>query len=234
MKLMRQSLILLAAFISFNLFAREDTLLDSGWKFYQGDADLTNQPIGRAELVGTGWQNISVPHCWGQEEAQAGKINYRGPGWYSRELNIIPQNGKHYFLKFEAASSVADVYVNGDFIGQHRGAFGAFCFEITTNLASGTNFLQVRVDNSPQKDIAPLKGDFAFYGGLYRPVHLIETEANHFTLTDHGSSGVAWLQTSVNSKQAQLDVTAQITGGMNRTQTLMVVASVFDATGKCI
>jgi len=233
---MRQVLILLTAFISLNLFAREDTLIDSGWKFCKGDGDLTNEPIGRAELVGTNWQSISIPHCWGWQELQAGEKNYyRGPGWYQRELDITPQPDKKYFLKFEAASLVADVYVNGNLVGEHRGGFGAFCFEITTNLsADGTNYLQVRVDNSPRPDVAPLDGDFPVYGGIYRPVHLIETDATHLTTTDHGSSGVAWLQTSVNKKLAVLDVTAEISSSSRRTGTVMVVANVFDAAGKLV
>jgi len=229
-------LIVLLALASVNLFAREDTRLDSGWKFFKGDGDATNQPISRAEPAGTGWQDVSIPHSWGQDQAQKGDANYyRGPAWYQRDLEITPRPGKRYFLKFEAASSVADVYVNGSLLGQHRGAFSAFCFEITKHLAAGgTNLLQVRVDNSPQKDIAPLSGDFAFYGGLYRPVHLVETEANCFTLTDHGSPGVAWLQTRVEKDKALLDVTAQVTGGVLKTQTLNVVASLFDAAGRCV
>src|SRR4029077_19090330 len=94
---------------------------------------------------------------------------------------------------------VADVYLNRKLLGEHRGGFGAFCFEITTNLAaSGTNLLAVRVDNTRFPDIAPLSGDFSVYGGLYRPVQLIVTDAENFTPLDHGSPGVAWLQTSVN------------------------------------
>src|SRR5277367_6602716 len=152
---MRPFLILLAVFVSLNLFARESTPLDSGWKFMQGDpAGVAGQAMNPADpnWIDSNWQTISIPHCWGWQEAQAGKTNYyRGPGWYRRELDVTPQKDKKYFLRFEAASSVADVYLNGNFIGEHRGAFGAFCFEITTNLsATGTNLLAVRVDNSPQ------------------------------------------------------------------------------------
>lgn len=237
---MRQWLILLASFVSFNLFAREDTLIDSGWKFAKGDAEISAGAIliSRQEPLGTNsnWQDISIPHCWGWQELQDGKTNYyRGAGYYLRELDVTPQKDKKYFLKFEAASLVADVYVNDNFIGEHRGGFGAFCFEITTNLsASGTNFISVRVDNSPQPDIAPLSGDFPVYGGIYRPVHLIETEATHFTATDHGSSGVEWLQTSVSKKLAVLDVTAEISSMQKHTGTVSIVANIFDAAGKLI
>jgi beta-galactosidase len=222
--------------ISFNAFAREDTVLDSGWKFAKGDADLSSQPIIRAELVGANWQTVSIPHCWGWQELQDGATNYyRGPGWYRRELDVTPEQGKRYYLRFEAASSVADVYLNGQFIGEHRGAFGAFCFEITTNLsASGTNLLMVRVDNAPQPDVAPLSGDFPVYGGIYRPVHLITTEANCFTVTDHASPGVEWRETNVSKRQALLDVVAEVANGTRHPETLTLVASVFDANGKCV
>ena len=212
--------------------AREDTLLDDGWRFQPGEATNAAQPA----FDDSGWQTISIPHCWGWEQAQKGENYQRGPGWYRRELNLAaPQAGKRYFLKFEAAGSVADVYLNGKFLGEHRGAFGAFCFEITTNLsATGTNSLAVRASNAEEPDVAPLSGDFPVYGGLYRPVHLIETGAENFTLTDHASPGVAWRQTSVNKKQAVLDVTAQISNGTRRKQPLTLVASVLDAGGKKI
>jgi beta-galactosidase len=189
--LMRKlSLFVFALAFSFVSSARESTLLDSDWRFKSGD--ITN-----AETVNLGdgdWQTVSLPHNWGWEQAQQGKDYYRGPGWYRRVLDLKPEAGKRYFLRFEAASLVADVYVNGNFLGEHRGGFGAFCFEITRYLsASGTNVIAVRVSNSWEPDIAPLSGDFSVYGGIYRPVHLIETAAENFTLTGHGSPGVAWL-----------------------------------------
>ena len=188
--------------LSLNTFARENRLLDAGWKFNPGEH--TN--AAAADFNDTSWQAVSVPHCWGWQDAQQGKSYYRGPGWYRRELDATPENGKRFFLRFEAASLVAEVYLNGKLLGEHRGGFGAFGFEITTQLnASGKNLLAVRVSNEKFPDVAPLGGDFSVYGGLYRPVHLIVTSEEHFALTDHGSPGVAWLQTSVSAKQAELD-----------------------------
>jgi beta-galactosidase len=211
---------------------RANTRLDSGWRFLQGDATNAEQ----ANFDDSGWPEISIPHNWGWENAQQGEKFYHGPGWYRRELNVgKPAPGKRYFLRFEAASQVADVYVNGKWLGQHRGAFGAFCFEITKALsASGSNMVAVRVNNAKEPDIAPLGGDFSVYGGLYRPVHLIVTSAENFTLTDHGSPGVAWSQTSVSSEQGVLDVTAQISNGTTNKQSLSLVASVYDAAGNCV
>ena len=90
------------------------------------------------------------------------------------------------------------------------------------------------MDNSKALDIAPLEGDFSVYGGLYRPVHLIVTDAENISLTDHGSPGVAWSQTSVTETQAVLDVTAQISNGTQKKSSLKLAASVIDADGKVI
>jgi beta-galactosidase len=228
----RRIMLILAAFISFNLLAREDVRLDSGWRFVQEDFPHAEQPA----CDDGNWKTISLPHNWGWEDAQRGKKYYRGPGWYRRVLEVgAPAAGKRYFLRFEAASLVADVYLNGTLLGQHRGGFGAFCFEITKQLsATGTNLLAVRVDNSKAPDVAPLEGDFSVYGGLYRPVHLIVTSAENFSLTDHASPGVAWRQTSISKEQAVLDVTAQISNGTTNKRSLTLVAEVFDATGSLV
>ncbi len=211
--------------------ARESQLLADGWRFSLSDAS----DAGKADFDDHGWQSVTLPHNWGWQEAQAGKKIYRGPGWYRRELLVTPEKGKRFFLRFEAATLVADVYVNGKPVSEHRGGFGAFCFEITKFLsATGTNVLAVRVDNSKAPDLAPLDGDFSVYGGLYRPVHLIVTGAENISLTDHGSPGVAWLQTSVNARQAVLDVTAQISNGTTNKTPLKLVASVVDADGKTV
>jgi beta-galactosidase len=235
-RFMRKLLVLCSALIfSVNLIARESTLLDSGWRFLQGDpAGLSGQAMSPADpnWIDSSWQAVSIPHCWGWEDAQQGKDFYRGPSWYRRELGVRPEAGKRYFLRFEAASLVADVYLNGTLVGEHRGGFGAFCYEITTNLsASGTNLLAVRVDNTKFPDIAPLSGDFSVYGGLYRPVHLLVTGGENFTPTDHASPGVEWLQTSVAQTQAVLDVTVQISNGTKTNQSQTLIATVLDANG---
>ena len=230
----RRLFFLAAVFLAFVLdhaAARENALLDSGWKFKLEDVTGAAQP----NFNDADWQTVSVPHNWGWDQAQLGKDYYRGPGWYRRELDITPQSGKRYFLRFEAASLVANVYLNDKKIGEHRGGFGAFCFEITSQLSgTGTNVLAVRVSNAREPDIAPLSGDFSVYGGLYRPVHLIVTGDENFTPTDHASPGVAWLQTSVTETQAALDVTVQISNGTKQKQPLTLVASVFDANGHLV
>ena len=210
---------------------RQITELNSSWRFQQSDVvEAQNRAFDDS-----GWTTVSLPHCWGWEQAQKGLDYYRGPGWYRRELVVHPQASHRYFLRFGAASSVADVYLNGQPLGEHRGAFGAFCFEITGSLeASGTNTLAVRVSNAPVEDVAPLSGDFPVFGGLYRTVQLLEAGEQCLALTDHASPGVVWRQSSVTSSEAILDVTAQISNQARTPQHLNLTTKILSPEGRII
>ena len=105
------TLILIAstALMTCNSWARESTLLNDGWRFLRGEQNGAE----RADFIETNWQPVSLPHNWGWEQGQSGQPYYRGPGWYRRDLVIQPNSNHRYYLRFEAAGSVADVYLNG-------------------------------------------------------------------------------------------------------------------------
>ena len=236
LKLLFASFLICTTAFFVNAAPREITDLNSNWKFQRGEiiGKAGNTNPADANFNDSAWQQITVPHCWGWEDAQKGKKYFRGPGWYRRELVVAaPRPDRRYFLRFEAAGSVADVYLNGKLLGQHRGAFGAFCFEITKDLSpTGTNSLALRVSNAEDPDVTPLSGDFPVYGGLYRSVHLIETAKTCFELTDHASPGVSWLPCSVTPKRAVLNVTAQISNGTTNKQPRTLITKVLDAEGR--
>jgi beta-galactosidase len=211
---------------------RQVTPLNAGWKFRQGEVFEGEQP----DLSAQRWKTVSLPHCWGWEEAQRGERYLREAGWYRRQLVVeSPRADRRYYVRFGAAGSVAKVYLNGVLLGEHRGAFGAFCYDLTRYLSpTGTNQLAVRVSNEPEPDIAPISGDFCVFGGLYRTAELIETDAVSFALTDHASPGVAWLQTRVTTNEAVLDVTAQLCNPGNRKEPLTLVARLVDGQGTVV
>lgn len=188
---------------------RIDIILADNWKFVKVD---NTTPIESVPDDTFTWETVSIPHNYGYQEAEAGKENWRGPAWYRRTIEIpLNKQGKRFFLKFEAASLVADVWFNGKHLGQHRGGFSAFTFEISNFVKPGeVNTLEVRTDNEAKPDVAPLAGDFTILGGIYRPVHLIITDETCISPLDHGSSGVAILQTKVTKSEAILDVSTQV------------------------
>lgn len=78
-------------------------------------------------------RRVDLPHTWNAKDALAGIPDYyRGTANYTRVLKI-PEGwkGKRLFLRFEGANTVTDVFINQRHIGEHRGGYGAFVFEIT-------------------------------------------------------------------------------------------------------
>lgn len=99
--------------------------------------------------------------------ALAGRPDYkRGIGNYTKRLYVRPEwAGKRLFLRFEGANSIADLFVDGRHVGEHRGGYDAFVFEITDRVQCGREHtIEVRVNNGEQLDVMPLVGDFNFYG----------------------------------------------------------------------
>lgn len=210
----------------------EAPLMD-GWRFQQGDPNGAEA----ADFQDGGWKSVKVPHTWNHADepkaASKGPRYLRGPGWYRRTLDLPEGSpGERMFLRFEAASLVADVYLNGTRLGQHRGGFTAFTFEITDAVNPGANLLAVRVDNSCFDDIAPLSGDFTIFGGLYRPVHLLKTGALCISPLVHGSRGVRIRQSDVSKERANVSVTTYLSNKSSGSKPFTLRTSVLDADGK--
>jgi len=82
---------------------------------------------------------VTLPHTWNLD-ALAGTIPYlRTTADYQRKL-YVPQTwtGKRLFLKFYGVESVAHLFVNGTYVGEHRGGTTAFVFEITDRVKYGS------------------------------------------------------------------------------------------------
>ena len=173
---------------------RQDILLNNQWKFR-----FSHQVQKGTEV------RVDLPHTWNAQDALSGKIDYkRGIGNYEKKLFVQSQwKGKRLFLRFEGVNSIANVFINRKHIGEHRGGYGAFVFEITDRVEYGKdNSILVRVNNGEQLDIMPLVGDFNFYGGIYRDVHLLVTDEICISPLDYASPGVRLIQDSVSHEYA--------------------------------
>lgn len=184
---------------------RHEQLLNDNWQFRLG------HQVERGSAV-----RVDLPHTWNAVDALSGRTDYkRGLGHYERRL-FVPADweGQRLYLRFEGANSVADLFVNGRHVGQHRGGYGAFVFEITDYVNYGkANNLRVSVNNAETLDLMPLVGDFNFYGGLYRDVHLVRTGPACISLLDHGSPGVRLVQDSVSRDYAAVRALVALSNG---------------------
>jgi len=228
--------ILFPGFAGTSMAARATADLANDWKFIKQDVDAT--------APATSWDAVTIPHTWNNLDAQKGVRGnpripggyFRGACWYERSLDVpAAWKGSRVFIRFEAASIVAQVYLNGESIGEHRGAFTAFCFELTPHLKFGqTNELRVRVDNSNQPDVPPLSGDFNMDGGIYRPVKLIVTDEVCVTPMDFASPGVFETIKSLDDQHASVEIKSLISNGETAEQSPEVETLVKNADGTVV
>ncbi|MBS1792761.1 MAG: glycoside hydrolase family 2 protein [Acidobacteria bacterium] len=83
--------------------------------------------------------------------------------------------GKRVFVDFGGVMTAAKVYLNGKLLGEYRGGYTPFSFELTKDLNfPGDNLLAVEVDSTERKDIPPFGNliDYLTFGGIYRDVSL--------------------------------------------------------------
>ena len=212
--------------------------IDNGWTFYKG-VQGAEENFSTINFNDSNWQKISLPHTWNVEDGSGITENYKGDGWYRKELNIPASYvGKKLYLQFEAANKEAEVFVNGKSVHTNIGGYNAFTVDITDYVNYGQkNIVAVRVNNEV-KDAAPLQGDFTFWGGIYRGVNLLVTDKTHIDVDDYGSSGVYVTIPNNQSieKNAETTLTVPVTISSNdvesQSNSIEVRALIKDAEGK--
>ncbi|MCX8477154.1 MAG: glycoside hydrolase family 2 protein [Sphingomonas sp.] len=203
-------------------------ILDAGWRFTRGDPPNAQAP----DLDDKDWTKTTLPHSFDAAEEGDGNY-YRGPAWYRREVMVAaPRPGRRLFLQFDGAATIADIWLNGKRVGRHEGGHAAFRFDITDALVPGRNLLAVRVDNGATRRVAPLGGDFTIFGGLYRPVSLIETDDLHFDMMDFGGPGIYARADRIEAGSAAISLTARISNASNTRRRVRVSSRVLDAEGR--
>ncbi len=163
---------------------RTDTLLRE-WQFTQ---DTTENPQ---------WENVTIPHDWaisgpfdrandlqevivvqnGEKEptwktGRSGGLPWMGKGHYKTRVAV--KKDKFYTLVFDGAMSHADVYVNGEEVVYWPYGYNTFDCYILPGLITGDSVdIDVFLENNPQQS--------RWYpgAGLYRNVHLVETNPIH-------------------------------------------------------
>jgi len=181
--------------------------------------------IGREQ----GWFNKPSPN------AKATKVpgtiqqifpGYHGVAWYWH--NFVPKikrgNGGRYLLRFWAVDYLADVWLNGVYVGSHEGGETPFTLDVTEAIKQNSeNLLAVRVLNptnqpidgiilrqTPHRNkIVPyVTGGSYNHGGIMQPVELIYTSAiritDIFAQADAGSGRIELQVTSRNDTDSKM------------------------------
>jgi beta-galactosidase len=218
--------------------------LSTGWRFKQASG------LGGVEgtqFDDSDWDQVTVPHTWNRI-GNEGTVrspqsnNTQGTGWYRLRFEA-PAAAKRsrYFLEFDAVATIADVWLNGHYLGKHEGAFARFRFDASTAInPTGDNLLVVRADNSrPQpgsttQNVIPLSGDFFMFGGIYRSAALVVTQPVHLDLLDFGGPGVYERSLTIQPGAAAVQVTSRVVNDEPTPQRLRVETAITAADGKVV
>ena len=153
--------------------------LSGKWRF-SVDPGVVGEDEGWAgpTFDDTGWAVVSVPHTWGTMEEYA---NHEGIAWYRRSFALpVEAKDAHLRLCFDAVFYLAQIWLNGEYLGKHEGGYTPFEFDVSEIAQpGGENVLAVRVDNLRATDRIPAtlrKGGWSFdwwnWGGIVRDVSL--------------------------------------------------------------
>lgn len=126
------------------MFAFDDTGRGEQEKWYRGTGDVLGFPDSR---------EIQVPFTYETKSSGIGDETRHPRVWYGRILKIDGERlqDARYLLHFEGSDFLTKVWVNGHFVGEHKGGYSRFSFDITELVQDGDNLLAVEVQDSCDK-----------------------------------------------------------------------------------
>ena len=147
--------------------------MNRGWRFSR-----TADPNAHArDFDDSSFEKVVVPHTnvrlpWhGFSERACQFVSS-----YRRRFRLPPAaRGRHVFVDFEGVMTASTVWINGTRLGEYRGGYTPFSFELTPHVDfDGENVLAVDVDSTERADIPPFgyEIDYLTFGGIYREVAL--------------------------------------------------------------
>jgi beta-galactosidase len=152
---------------------RQTLPINRNWRFHPAWIQGAESP----GFDDSKFQRVVVPHTnvelpWHSFDDK----DYEFISTYRRRFKY-PQGaeGKRVFVDFEGVMTASTVWLNGELLGNYRGGFTPFSFELTEHLRKdGENVLVLQVDSTERADIPPFgyEIDYMTFGGLYREVSL--------------------------------------------------------------
>jgi beta-galactosidase len=154
--------------------------LNRNWRYSRKHVPGVQDQVPGAQDKGfddSGFESIVVPHTNIRVPSRSfDERSYQFVSVYRRRFTLPPRaRGHHVFVDFEGVMAASTVWLNGARLGEYRGGFTPFSFDLTSHADfAGENVLVVEVDSSERADIPPFGDlvDYLTFGGIYREVSL--------------------------------------------------------------
>jgi beta-galactosidase len=197
--------------------------MNRNWRF---SAERVANDTAR-DFNDSGFDLVTIPHTnkklpWHSFDEKS----YQFVSIYRRRFKLPSEaRGRQVFVDFEGAMTASTVWLNGQRLGEYKGGYTPFSFELTQHADwDRENVLAVELDSTERKDIPPFGGaiDYLTFGGIYRDVSLRIVSAWHIenifarpkdVLTDHPSVDVACFVTMPPTPPAGLALEVDLLDG---------------------
>jgi beta-galactosidase len=233
---------------------RIEKIINSQWTFNYFPGTGANKGYEAPGFDDNKWPAVSIPHTWSTYET-TGELHpfirnasetdnpywWAGWGWYRKHFSINSEySDRKVFVEFEGVQKYCKVWLNGKYLGDHKGGYGSFDFDITAIIKPGQdNVLAVAVNNQ-QKDefkIPPMAaGNFDVYGGIYRDVTLVLKDKLFIPMQGSAShEGGTFVTTpQVSEKEGIVRVQTWVKNDNPEKKSCTLQTSVTDATDKVV
>ena len=197
--------------------------MNRNWRYSPQRVDgatARNFDDSRFELVTIPHSNVKLPwHSFDEESYQFISV-------YRRHFKVPPvAKGRHVFVDFDGAMTAAEVWLNGNRLGEYKGGYTPFSFELTPSIDwDSENILAVELDSTERPDIPPFGGsiDYLTFGGIYSDVRLRIVPATYIenifarpkdVLSDHPGLDVSCFLARLQPASGRLTLEAELRDG---------------------
>jgi beta-galactosidase len=151
--------------------------INRNWRFSKPTAATGTEAAHGKDFDDSAFDLVVVPHTnillpWHSFDEKS----YQFISLYRRSFKLPGEaKGKRVFVDFEGVMTASTVWINGTKLGEYRGGYTPFSFELTQHVdLDGENVLAVDVDSTERADIPPFgyQIDYLTFGGIYREVAL--------------------------------------------------------------
>ena len=165
--------------------------LNGEWQF-RFDRENAGEAAGWAAGPVEFPDRITVPFPWGSR--LSGLANKADIGWYRRTINVPEAwRGQRVYLVVGASDWLTRGWIDGQSVGEHRGGYTPFEFELTSQVKWGRDQeVVLRVDDTPHPFKLEGKQGYGEAKGLWQTVYLearpaLHIRSVHFTpaIDDH-------------------------------------------------
>ncbi|HHT90820.1 MAG: glycoside hydrolase family 2 protein [Limnochordia bacterium] len=123
------------------------------------------------------WVMVNIPHTNKElPYSYFDEKSYQFVSTYRKTFTVDSVlHNERIFADFGAVMAYAEVYLNGQFLGSHKGGYTPFSVDLTDQIdLDRENTMVVKVDSRERDDIPPFGHmiDYLCYGGIYRDVSL--------------------------------------------------------------